>query len=147
MRVLVATPSGHVEHTTTVVRYLSLDWLDDLRAAMAARPELAAVADGRAVGITQVVTDGPEGEVTYHLSVADGTAELGPGPADPEHVRLVQGWDTAVAVATGQLNAQEAFLTGRVRLHGDPAKLTEAMPVFAALDPVFAAMRARTRYD
>ena len=32
---------------------------------------------------------------------------------------MEQDWATAVAVATGELNAQEAFVTGRIRFAGD----------------------------
>jgi len=94
-----------------------------------------------------VVTDGPEGDVTYHLQVGDGTASFGAGPADPEDVRMEQAWDTAVAVATGVMNAQEAFITGRILLFGNQQALMEAQPVFAALDAVFTAVRRRTRYE
>ena len=50
---------------------------------------------------------------------------------------MEQTWDTAVAVATGQLNAQEAFIEGRILLTGDQQKLIDAQPVFGALDSVF----------
>jgi putative sterol carrier protein len=94
-----------------------------------------------------VISDGPEGDVTYHLQVADGEATFGAGPADPEHVRMEQDWTTAVAVATGELNAQEAFVTGRIRFFGDQQLLIDSQPVFAALDGVFSAVRERTQYD
>jgi hypothetical protein len=129
-----------------VIRYLSLDWIDALRAEVAGSDALHTVADGREVGITQVVTDGPEGDVTYHLQLTGGTAEFGSGPADPEDVRIVQGWDTAVAVATGALNAQDAFLAGHITLSGDRQALLDNQDVFGALDAVFSAVRDRTTY-
>ena len=94
-----------------------------------------------------MVSDGPEGDVIYHLSVGDGDASFGAGPADPEDVKMEQDWDTAVAVATGELNAQEAFISGRIRLFGDQQKLLDSQPVFGALDAVFSSVRERTRYD
>ena len=39
--------------------------------------ELAALADTHKIGVTQVVTDGPEGDVTYHLRLGDGSASFG----------------------------------------------------------------------
>jgi putative sterol carrier protein len=105
------------------------------------------VAESHRIGVTQVVSNGPEGDVTYHLSVGDGTASFGAGPADPEDVKMEQDWDTAVAVATGELNAQEAFIGGRIRLFGDQQKLLESQPVFGALDAVFATVRERTSYS
>ena len=57
-----------------------------------------------------------------------------------------QSVSTAVAVATDQLNAQQAFITGRIRLFGDQQKLQDSTPVFAALDTVFTTVRQRTDY-
>ena len=129
-----------------MVRYLSLEWLDALSAEVAGSPTLAELARTHSIGVTQIVREGPEGEVTYHLQVGDGAASFGAGPADPEDVRMEQDWATAVGVATGEENAQEAFIGGRIRLTGDQQKLIESQPVFAALDAVFRSVRDRTEY-
>ena len=128
------------------VRYLSLEWIDALSAEVATSASLTELASSHEVGITQEVNGGPEGKVVYHLQVGDGRAVFGPGAADPEHVRFEQEWDTAVAVATEKLNAQQAFITGRIRLTGDQQKLLESTPVFQALDAVFSTVRERTDY-
>ncbi len=60
---------------------------------------------------------------------------------------MEQQWSTAVAVATGELNAQEAFISGQILLFGDQHKLLDAQPVFGALDAVFASVRERTSYE
>jgi SCP-2 sterol transfer family len=129
-----------------VVRYLSLDWIDELSRAVAADERLRELAGSHEIGLTQVVGDGPEGDVTYHLQVGDGEAQFGPGVADPEHVRMEQSWDTAVAVASGDLNAQEAFVNGHIRLYGDQQRLLDSQAVFGALDTVLTELRARTEY-
>jgi hypothetical protein len=128
------------------VRYLSLDWLDELSRVVDADEAMQSIAGDHEIGITQVVSDGPEGDVIYHLQVGNGTARFGSGPADPEHVRMEQSWDTAVAVATGALNAQDAFVNGHIHLHGDQQRLLESQPVFGALDAVFDDVRRRTEY-
>jgi putative sterol carrier protein len=130
-----------------MLRYLSLDWINALADEVTASASMREIAESHRIGVTQVVSDGPEGDVIYHLSVGDGDASFGAGPADPEDVKMEQDWDTAVAVATGELNAQEAFISGRIRLFGDQQKLLDAQPVFGALDAVFASVRERTRYD
>ena len=84
--------------------------------------------------------------MTYHLRLGDGTAEFGAGPADAEDVCMEQSWATATAVATGDLNAQEAFIKGLIRLTGNQQKLIESQPVFAALDAVFTSVREQTEY-
>ena len=130
-----------------VIRYLSLEWLDALTAEVAASSELQDLATQHTIGVTQVVTDGPEGTVVYHLQVGDGTATFGAGQAYPEDVRMEQTWETATAVATGTLNAQEAFIKGRILLTGSQQKLMDSQPVFGALDTVFRSVRERTVYE
>lgn len=128
------------------VRYLGLDWIDSLSESVANSTEMADIARHHTVGITQTVLGGPEGNVTYHLQIADGQASFGAGPADPEDVRFEQDWETAVAVATHVLNAQQAFITGRIRLTGDSQKLMDSTPVFAVLDSIFSTVREFTDY-
>lgn len=130
-----------------MIRYLSLDWITALTTEVAASDHMREIAETHRIGVTQVVSDGPEGDVIYHLSVGDGQASFGAGPADPEDVKMEQDWDTAVAVATGELNAQEAFIGGLIRLYGDQQKLLDSQPVFGALDAVFATVRERTTYE
>jgi putative sterol carrier protein len=130
-----------------MIRYLSLDWIDALSDEVATSDELHSIAEHHRIGVTQVVTNGPEGDITYHLSVGDGEARFGAGPADPEDVKMQQDWETAVAVATGELNAQEAFIGGKILLWGDHQKLLESQAVFGALDAVFSTVRERTSYE
>ena len=86
-----------------MIRYLSLDWINALSDEVTASDHIRQVAESHRIGVTQVVVDGPEGDVTYHLSVGDGDASFGAGPADPEDVKMEQDWDTAVAVATARI--------------------------------------------
>lgn len=128
------------------VRYLSLEWIDALSAEVAGSEALAELAGVHRIGITQVVTGGPEGEITYHLQVGDGVARFGAGAADPEDVRMVESWDSAVAVAQGTMNAQEAFIKGHIRLSGNQQKLIESQEVFVELSRTFTEVGKRTDY-
>ncbi len=128
-------------------RYLSLDWINELTAQVAASDHMREIAGSHRIGVTQVVSDGPEGDITYHLQVGDGTAAFGAGVADPEDVKMEQDWATAVAVATGELNAQDAFINGHIRLWGDQQKLLDNQAVFGALDAVFATVKEQTTYE
>ena len=127
-------------------RYLSRDWLAAVGDEVARNDEVRNAAAGHALAVTQVVTAGPQGDITYHLEIADGTVAFGPGPAAAEDVRFVQDWETAVAVATGTINAQEAFLQGRITLGGNQRRLVDAQPVFAVLEKVLAPVREATSY-
>lgn len=130
-----------------MIKYLSLDWIDALSAAVAEDSNLKQVAGGINVGITQVVTDCPDGTVTYHLQVQGGEVSFGAGPAEPEHVRFEQSWATAVGVATGTVNAQNAFISGQIRLYGDRMLLLESEAIMGALNAVFDQVRERTDYN
>ena len=109
-----------------MIDYLSLAWIRELSREVRESAELADLATRHSIGVTQIVEDAPEGDVTYHLQVADGTAAFGAGPADPEDVKMQQSYETAVAVAAGELNAQEAFVTGKILLFGDREALMGA---------------------
>ncbi len=115
--------------------------------AVAADTALQQLALQHLVGLTQVVTGTPHGDVTYHLQVRDGVARLETGVATPEDVRFTEPYDTAVAVATGVLNAQEAFINGHIKFVGDHQKLIDAGDVFAALNPIFDKIRETTDYE
>lgn len=128
------------------MRYLSLEWIEKMQAEVAASESLASLAHSHSIGVTQVITDGPEGTVVYHLQVGDGEASFGPGAAPNENVRMEQTWDTAVSVATEQAPAQEFFIKGLIRVSGDTQRLIDCAPVFGALDSAFTAVRAATEY-
>lgn len=128
------------------MRYLSLEWIEAMQEQVAASDALATLAKTLSIGVTQVVTDGPEGNVLYHLQVGDGVATFGPGPAPDEHVRMEQSWESAVAVATDKIPAQELFIKGLVRITGDTQRLVDCSAVFSALDAAFTSVRARTDY-
>lgn len=129
------------------IRYLSAEWMQAVSAAVASDATLQQLAHQHSVGLTQVVTGTPHGDVVYHLQVGSGVATLTIGEASPEDVRFTEPWDTAVAVATGALNAQEAFINGHIKFVGDHQKLIDAEDVFAALNPIFDKIRETTDYN
>ena len=129
------------------MRYLSLDWIQAMQSRVAASESLQSLAASHSIGVTQVVTDGPEGTVIYHLQVGNGKASFGAGPAPEEHVRMEQSWRTAVDVATEAVPAQEVFIKGRITVTGETTRLIECAPVFAALDAAFTQVRATTVYE
>jgi hypothetical protein len=128
------------------LRYLSPEWIGAVAAKVSANRQLQDLAALHTVALTQVVTDTPHGDVTYHLVVRNGVAAFGVGPAPDEDVRFTESWDTAVAVSTGTLNAQEAFINGAIRFAGDHQRLIDAGDVFAALNPVFDEVRTAVDY-
>jgi hypothetical protein len=130
-----------------VLAYLSDEWVAAVNEALAGLPPGA---DGAPESLTihQRVTGGPRGDRAYALWFADGTAGAGrqvPGGAEPD-VSFTCDWDTAVAISTGKERAQNAFLSGRLRLGGDSRILLAHAGALASLDDVLAAVRARTDF-
>lgn len=128
------------------MRYLSTEWIEAVGAQVAANDSLAHLCTQHDIGVTQVVTDTPHGEVTYHFQIGPEGASFGPGPAPREHVRLQQTWDTSVAVATNEIPAQEVFVKGLVKITGDIQRLIDSQIVFGALESAFETVRAQTQY-
>jgi hypothetical protein len=132
------------------VRYLSTEWRDAVRRALTADTALKAATADVSLTIEHVVTGGPDGDVTWHVRLDGGTAELVDGPVGgvggPD-VRFTTTYETAAAVASGRLAAQRAFAEGRLRVGGDLRALTRWQRTFAALDDVLAGVRADTAFD
>ncbi len=93
-----------------------------------------------------MVTDGPGGEVRYHVRIIDQTAAIVRGQAAHPDVTFAEDYVTASAIASGQLSAPAALLAGRIRVGGDMAALIAHQDILSIADPVPAAVRAATSY-
>jgi putative sterol carrier protein len=129
-----------------VPRYLTQEWLDAAQRAVEADPALAENTKDVQLTVQQVVTGGPDGDAAYHVAIDDGTVRVVTGEASNATVTFIQNWDTATAISRGELSAQGAFMTGRIRVRGDLPKLVEYGNVFGGVDDVFADLRMQTTY-
>ena len=125
-----------------MARFLTAEWIEALDAA--ARE--ATVPAGVSLVIQQVVTDGAEDEVRYHLVLDGGHLSVRSGEADAADVTLVQSREVAAALSRGELNAQQALEAGRLKLRGDIGQLARHGKALTAVEDVFAAVRAATTY-
>ncbi|MFM7829179.1 MAG: SCP2 sterol-binding domain-containing protein [Actinomycetota bacterium] len=131
---------------STRVDYLSDEWITRVAEGIAANEKIKTLAKQNTVSVTQVVTGTPRGEVTYHLESRDGKISFASGPAKVSVIAFTQDWGTAVGVATGKVNAQEAFISGKIRFKGDHERVIATQPLFLALDEVFSAVNADTNF-
>lgn len=69
------------------------------------------------------VSGAPEGEVSYFLRVADGAAKTDLGPLDGADVTVSSDYETSQAISKGELNVQMAFMTGKIKVGGNMAKI------------------------
>ena len=58
-----------------------------------------------------------------YTTVADGTATAAPGDAAEPDVTITNNYETAMAVSKGETNTQMAFMTGKIKVSGNMAKL------------------------
>ncbi len=129
-----------------VVQYLSDEWISAVAQEIATDATIKVAAIEHSVSISQLVTGTPFGDVNYHLVCSDGVVHFKKG-ASPSDVVFTQTYATAVGVATGNINAADAFINGHVRFQGDHQRLIDAQSLFAALDAVFARVRLRTAFS
>ena len=129
-----------------MARYLSSEWFDEVNRAAADQSDLAVDTAGVTLTIQQVVTDAPEGDIRYAVRIRNGTVELRPGDSADADVTITEDWDTATAVASGQMSAPTAFMTGRIRVGGNVGMLLDAQGCLQGLDEVFADLRDRTEF-
>lgn len=129
-----------------MARYLSDEWFDEVNRAAAGSERLATDTAGIELVIQQVVTDGPEGEIRYRVRVHDGHVQMARGDDPAADVTFTEDWNTARAVASGDMNAPTAFMTGRIRASGNVAVLLDAQGSLQGLDQVLADVRKRTQF-
>lgn len=129
-----------------MARYLSQEWFDEVNRAAADSDRIKTDTAGIDLTIQQVVTDGPDGDVRYAVRVRDGAVTVVPGDDAEADVTITEDWDTATAVAKGELPAPAAFMTGRIRVSGNVGVLMDAQGSLQGLDMVFADLRQRTDF-
>ncbi|WP_419924286.1 hypothetical protein [Candidatus Poriferisocius sp.] len=117
--------------------YLSEEWIQEADAAL--RASGLCTADGERFAVEQRV-----GEVVFHIVIDDQGARVCAGSAVDPAVVLSQSRDTAVAIAQGELSAEEAVLNGLTVVDGDPLALLSHHKVLARANDVFADLRSRT---
>ena len=132
---------GHT-YGCRMVRFLSAEWL----AALDDSARELRVPDDVDLVVDQVVTAPDGSETAYHLVFAGGGLRVRPGRAETASVAVQQSYETAVALATGALNAQQAMAQGQLRVAGDVALLSRHGRSLGRLPDVFAGLRERTEF-
>jgi len=106
-----------------VSKFLSEEWARDVTTALNSHGGFKNAIGAAEVGIQFQVEDAPEGDVNYYLKSSGGTSNMAIGTLDDPDVTLKQSYDTASAISKGELNAQTAFMTGKLKVSGNLAKL------------------------
>jgi putative sterol carrier protein len=129
-----------------VALYLSDEWLAEIEQAAQSSDDLRRAAAAGPLTVQQVVTGGPDGEVTFYVELASDGVTVARGRSDDADVTFTQDHGTAAAIGRGELSAQAAFMAGRLRVGGNLTLLMERQRDLGGIDDLFDAVRARTDY-
>ena len=114
-------------------KWLTQEWLDEGTRLAETQPVRA----GATARLQYVVTGGPDGEVKYYWIVEDGRLiENRLGELADAEVTLTETYDDAMRMQKGELDANAAFMQGKIKVTGDVAKLMALLPI--TMSPEFA---------
>ena len=125
-----------------MAKFLSQEWADEVRTALNNSDDVRSAIKGVELCIQQVVTGAPDGEVKYWTKFDDGKVDGGVGEAPDPDVTISQDYDTAVSMNKGELNAQAAFMQGKLKVTGNMGKLLQNQGAMQSLGPVLSSVQA-----
>lgn len=116
------------------VKFLTEEWAQAMTSALNSSDEFKNAASGQQAKLQQVVTDVPDGgEAKYYFNLEGGSAQVSLGELEGAEATISQTYDTAVAINKQELNAQQAFMQGKLKISGNMMKLMQLQSVFNAM--------------
>lgn len=107
-------------------KYLTQEWLDQGKKLAEGQPERP----GATATMQYVVTGGPEGDIKYYWVLENGKLkESNLGELPDAEITMTLTYDDSVKVQKGELDANAAFMQGRLKASGNMAKLMQLMPL------------------
>lgn len=107
-------------------KYLSQEWLDEGKKMAEGQPERP----GASARMQYHVTGGPDGDIKYYWILENGKlvdSQLGELPDADFTMTLT--YDDSVKIQKGELDANAAFMQGRMKVTGNMGKLMTLMPL------------------
>lgn len=104
-------------------KFLTDEWAQDVTTALNDHEGFKNAIGAAELGIQFNTEDGADGDVDYYLKSSGGSTQVALGTLDDADVTVKQSYDTAVAISKGELNTQTAFMTGKLKVSGNLAKL------------------------
>ena len=112
-------------------KWLTQEWLDEQTRLSQDQPERP----GASARMQYVVTGGPEGDIRYYWVLEDGKLlENSLGTLPDAELTLTQSYEDAKKIQSGELDAQAAFMQGRVKVEGNMAKLMALLPITSSAE-------------
>jgi putative sterol carrier protein len=103
------------------VRFLSPEWAEAVSTALNSHSGFQAAIGSAELGIQFHVTG--DSDIDYYLRTSGGNATLALGALDDADVTVTNTYDVAASISKGELNTQTAFMTGKLKVAGNLAKL------------------------
>jgi len=118
-------------------KWLTQEWLDETRKMAEDQPERP----GASARMQYVVTGAPEGDIEYYWVLENGKLiESKLGHLDDSEVTLTTAYSDAVKIQKGELDANSAFMQGKVKVTGNMAKVMSLLPITSS--PEYKQMQA-----
>lgn len=109
-----------------MAKYLSQEWMDQGRALAEGQPERP----GATANMQYVITGAPSGDITYYWVLENGKLlEAKLGEVDDADFTMTLTYEDSVKVQKGELDANAAFMQGRMKVTGNMGKLMQLMPL------------------
>ena len=115
------------------VKFLTEEWASTMTEKLNASDDFKSAAGSQQVKLQQVVSDAPDGEAKYYFTLDGGNAEVSLGEIQDADATITQNYETAVAINKMELNAQNAFMQGKLKISGNMMKLMQLQGVFTAM--------------
>ena len=116
------------------VKFLTEEWATTMTEKLNASDDFKGAAANQQVKLQQVVTDTPDGgETKYYFTIDGGNAQVALGEISDAEATITQNYETAVAINKQELNAQNAFMQGKLKISGNMMKLMQLQGVFTAM--------------
>ena len=113
--------------------FLSTDWLEELNETVNAHEGFKTAIANVDLTLQFDVPDAPDGaEKRYHFTIQDGSLVAAAGDADAPDATISNSYETAVAVSKGDMNTQMAFMSGKLKVSGNMAKIMMNQGMFNA---------------
>jgi putative sterol carrier protein len=121
------------------VPFLSSEWAQALTKELNADEAFRQAIAAQSASIQQVITrDGDD--TKYWIKIADGAIDMGLGEMEGAEATITQGYETAVKLATGELSAVTAFMTGKIKIAGNMGLLLGLQGAFSQLPAAMASL-------
>jgi putative sterol carrier protein len=119
------------------VKFLSDGWAQALKAELNRSEAFRQAAAGHRATIQQVITGG-ESDTHYWIAIADGQIDLSVGDIEGEDATITQSYESAAALAKGELSPVVAFMTGKLKIAGNMGLILGLQGAFAQLPAAMA---------